>query len=173
MASYTQASIIAHRPHEEIQAEREPPSQKPPAPLPAQLSGQIQATLNWHTAKVERKAGPLVIGDQNIVSSVEQLHAKKRAIEKSLMSVGRRYEGVSVFVGGSTRQKGLQGVVIGDYDSAERAARLKNQRANGIIGGLDQAGVMLTIKDRHGRPSQEKIENVWHHLRVFSSATFS
>ncbi|KAF8176754.1 hypothetical protein K438DRAFT_1770522, partial [Mycena galopus ATCC 62051] len=67
---------------------------------------------------------------------------------------GRRYEGIPVMVFHGTH-KGLQGVVLADYDSAERFKRLNGGAQAAAI--ADQDGILVTIGKEM---SQIRIENI-------------
>lgn len=92
-----------------------------------------------------------------------------RDLELELMKLGRRYEGFQVRVGGQHVLKGIRGTVIGDYDSPERAARLRKARESGKkIEWWDQDGILLTIEQLENRYRVQNvpIAYVYHELYV-------
>jgi hypothetical protein len=58
--------------------------------------------------------------------------------------VGRRYEGVEVLVAFDSPFKGMRGVVVGDFDSPGRAARI--QKCKQV---KDDDGIMVTVQKEH------------------------
>lgn len=93
----------------------------------------------------------------------------KSDAELEMMKLGRRYEGLQVWVGGKTRFKGIRGVVIGDHDSEERAKRLEKARKAGKEKWWDQEGILLTIREEgsNHRVENVPIASVYHELWVF------
>ncbi|KAF7371738.1 hypothetical protein MVEN_00030300 [Mycena venus] len=57
--------------------------------------------------------------------------------------VGRRYEGMEVLVGWHGPFKGMRGVVVGDFDSADRAARIQKRKRKPV---KDDNGIMVTVQ---------------------------
>ncbi|KAJ7312628.1 hypothetical protein DFH08DRAFT_822066 [Mycena albidolilacea] len=82
----------------------------------------------------------------------------------ALMRVGLRYEYLQVYVGSKSRHKGLCGMVVGDYDSPARAARLKKKREKGKNPWWDQEGILVTIREgsTNHRVEGIPIESVYH-----------
>ncbi|KAJ7692810.1 hypothetical protein B0H14DRAFT_3531377 [Mycena olivaceomarginata] len=82
----------------------------------------------------------------------------------ALMRVGLRYEYLQVYVGSKSRHKGLCGMVVGDYDSPARAARLKKKREKGKNPWWDQKGILVTIREEltNHRVEGIPIESVYH-----------
>lgn len=93
----------------------------------------------------------------------------KNEAELALMHTGRRYVEIPVLVKGKGKWKGTRGTVVGDYDSPERAARLKKLRQRGKDNRwLDQQGILLTIQKWGSLQTIENIpvEQVYHELYV-------
>ncbi|KAJ7697422.1 hypothetical protein B0H17DRAFT_1130397 [Mycena rosella] len=93
-----------------------------------------------------------------------------------IKGVGRRYEGLQVVVVGAKKKldtfdglrkgsvwKGHRGIVVGDLDSPERAARLSEQTLKKRwYMRADTRGIMVTVKEQDGRHFTEKIEKLVH-----------
>ncbi|KAJ6534284.1 hypothetical protein B0H19DRAFT_1272001 [Mycena capillaripes] len=124
---------------------------------PARLVPQIEAAKQWHTAKVQHRAA-------TNGGSLEELKARREAVEKRLMSTGRRYKDIPVLVGGATFHKGFRGTVTADHDSAEHAARLATERTTGIVSNMDQDRIVITVKNLAGQTVQIDLKHLWHEL---------
>ncbi|KAJ7687769.1 hypothetical protein B0H17DRAFT_1203472 [Mycena rosella] len=95
-----------------------------------------------------------------------------------IKGVGRRYEGLQVVVVGAKKKmdtfdglrkgsvwKGHRGIVVGDLDSPERAARLSEQMLKKRwYMRADTRGIMVTVKEQDGRHFTEKIEKLVHEV---------
>ncbi|KAJ7657117.1 hypothetical protein B0H17DRAFT_1145974 [Mycena rosella] len=93
-----------------------------------------------------------------------------------IKGVGRRYEGLQVVVVGVKKKmdmfnglckgsvwKGHWGIVVGNLDSPERAARLSEQTLKKRwYMRADTRGIMVTVKEQDGRHFTEKIEKLVH-----------
>ncbi|KAJ7635930.1 hypothetical protein B0H17DRAFT_1149607 [Mycena rosella] len=74
-----------------------------------------------------------------------------------IKGVGRRYEGLQGSV-----WKGHRGIVVGDLDSPEHAARLSEQTLKKRwYMRADTRGIMVTVKEQDGRHFTEKIEKLY------------
>ncbi|KAJ6574165.1 hypothetical protein B0H19DRAFT_1123859 [Mycena capillaripes] len=75
--------------------------------------------------------------------AVEDDLKKQRQLREG-KPVGRRYEGMEVLVAWQGSFKGMRGVVAGDFDSPDRAARIQKRKAKYQV--EDDNGIMVTVQ---------------------------
>jgi len=89
----------------------------------------------------------------------------KRVSKLIRASTGRRFVGIEVQVGWKGPWKGTRGVVIGDHDDAERAARLSSKATLDEADLLDPRGIIATIqKEGSNIQFEQPVERLLHVL---------
>ncbi|KAJ7440021.1 hypothetical protein FB451DRAFT_1191809 [Mycena latifolia] len=136
--------IVSRHPHVPIERA---------ATLPAKESIQLTLAEDEATRRAEREGRMAAMEVVNPASlgalraALEWLDAR----EESLEHVGKRFEGICVRVVGTTGRshfKGKVGMVLGDFDSPERAHRLQAQKLDQrkhIRGDTD--GIQVTVNE--------------------------
>ncbi|KAJ7192380.1 hypothetical protein GGX14DRAFT_578244 [Mycena pura] len=101
---------------------------------------------------------------------LEERQVEERQWASMWAESGRRYEGIEVQVGFEGPHKGTRGVVVGDHDTAERAARVAAAKAAGkkylakqIDLTQDARGIIVTVqKEASNERFDMKIERLLH-----------
>ncbi|KAJ7082513.1 hypothetical protein C8R44DRAFT_753774 [Mycena epipterygia] len=108
------------------------------------LGGFDAATdiIDLQTFSAQKSSRSALTADAQFIDLSGALGSARQLLEGK--AVGRRYEGMEVLVAWQGPLKGTRGVVVGDFDSPDRAARIQKCKRKYQV--EDDDGIMVTVQ---------------------------
>ncbi|KAJ7080330.1 hypothetical protein C8R44DRAFT_754378 [Mycena epipterygia] len=98
--------------------------------------------IDLQTFSAQKSSRSALTADAQFIDLSGALGSARQLLEGK--AVGRRYEGMEVLVAWQGPLKGTRGVVVGDFDSPDRAARIQKCKRKYQV--EDDDGIMVTVQ---------------------------